>query len=109
MRTWKLVSQQYRAWSDCTDVQAGLALYWWQRLITFGFNRIRVNVYHVIILILEYMRFKNRDNIIRVMLSGKLEVHYIVVNYLSGMHVLTRNLPESEVPFSFYLNIYIYF
>ena len=28
----KLVSQQYRAWSDCTDVQAGLALYWWQRL-----------------------------------------------------------------------------
>ena len=23
----KLVSQQYRAWSDCTDVQAGLALY----------------------------------------------------------------------------------
>ena len=23
----KLVSQQYRAWSNCTDVQAGLALY----------------------------------------------------------------------------------
>ena len=33
---FKLVSQQYRAWSDCTDVQADPALYWWQRLITFG-------------------------------------------------------------------------
>ena len=38
----KLVSQQYRAWSDCTDVQDGLALYWWQRLLTFGVGRIRV-------------------------------------------------------------------
>ena len=37
-----LVSQQYRAWSDCTDVQTGLALYWWQRLISFGVGRIRV-------------------------------------------------------------------
>ena len=32
MRNWKLVSQQYRAWSVCTEVQAGLALYWWQKL-----------------------------------------------------------------------------
>ena len=39
----KLVSQQYRTWSDCTDVQAGLALYWWQRLLTFSVSRIRVN------------------------------------------------------------------
>ena len=39
----KLVSQQYRAWSDCTDVQAGLALYCWQKLITLGSSRIRVN------------------------------------------------------------------
>ena len=33
MRPWlkKLVSQQYRAWSDCTDIQSGLALYCWQR------------------------------------------------------------------------------
>ena len=38
-----LVSHQYRAWSDITDVQTGLALYWWHRLITFGSNRIRVN------------------------------------------------------------------
>ena len=29
MRTFKLVNQQFRAWSDCTNVQAGLALYWW--------------------------------------------------------------------------------
>jgi hypothetical protein len=27
----KLVSQQYRDWPDFTDVQAGLALFWWQR------------------------------------------------------------------------------
>ena len=40
----KLVSQQYRAWSDCTDVQAGLALYWWQRLFTFSVGRIRVKI-----------------------------------------------------------------
>ena len=39
----KLVSQQYRASSDCTDVQAGLALFWWQSLITFGVGRVRVN------------------------------------------------------------------
>ena len=32
---------QYRAWSDCTDVQVGLALYWRQRLITFNSSRIR--------------------------------------------------------------------
>ena len=41
MRTWKLVYQQYKAWSDCQDVQAGLALCWWQRLIIFGSIRIR--------------------------------------------------------------------
>ena len=40
----KLVSQQYRAWSDWTDVQAGLALYWWQGPLTFGVGRIRVKV-----------------------------------------------------------------
>ena len=40
----KLVSHQYRAWSDCMDVQAGLALCWWQRLITFDCSRIRVNI-----------------------------------------------------------------
>ena len=39
----KLVSQKYRTlWSDCTNVQADLALYWWQKLIIFGPGRIRV-------------------------------------------------------------------
>ena len=38
----KLDRQQYKAWSDCMDVQAGMALYWWQMLITFGSSRIRV-------------------------------------------------------------------
>ena len=52
MRTLSLVSQQYKAWSDCTDNYAvWLALYWsdctsglalW--LITFDFIRIRVNL-----------------------------------------------------------------
>ena len=38
----KLVSQQYRAWSYFKDVQAGLAQYWQQRLITFGVGRISI-------------------------------------------------------------------
>ena len=42
MKTWRWSSNS-RAGPDCTDVQAGLALYWWQRLITFGVSRIRVN------------------------------------------------------------------
>ena len=40
-----MASQQYRAWSDCMDLQAGLVLVWWQRLITFGFSRIRVKLH----------------------------------------------------------------
>ena len=43
MRIWKLSCQQYRVWSDCMGMQASLALYWWHRLITFSFSRIRVN------------------------------------------------------------------
>ena len=39
-----MVSQQYRASSDCMYVQTGLALYWCQRLITFGSNRIRIKL-----------------------------------------------------------------
>ena len=38
----KLVSSLYRALSDFKDVQAGLALFWWQILITFVPSRIRV-------------------------------------------------------------------
>ena len=41
-----LVSQ-----SDYTNMLAGLALYWWQRLITFGFGRIRVNYTRKIVFI----------------------------------------------------------
>ena len=33
------------------DVQAGLALYWWQRQITFGAGRIRVKYIKYVILI----------------------------------------------------------
>ena len=50
MKTWKLISQQYRAWSECTVVQAGMALYWLQRLINFIFGRIRVKGYTIDIL-----------------------------------------------------------
>jgi hypothetical protein len=39
VKIFKLVSQQYRAWSDCTNVQADLALYWWQRPKYFLFQR----------------------------------------------------------------------
>ena len=34
--------QKYQARSDCTEVQASLALHWWQNLITFGLGRIRI-------------------------------------------------------------------
>ena len=39
MRTWKIVSQQYTAWSGCMDVQAGQALYLRQRLKHFQFQQ----------------------------------------------------------------------
>ena len=37
-------SQQYRAWSDCTNVQAGLALYWWQSLLLVVISMGRVKI-----------------------------------------------------------------
>ena len=40
----KLVSQQYRAWSECTEVLAGLVLYWWQRLLVITFRSSRKRV-----------------------------------------------------------------
>ena len=43
----KLVSHQYKAWSDSKEAQNILALYWWQRLTTFGPNKILVNVYMI--------------------------------------------------------------
>ena len=42
IKMWKLVSQQYRAWSDCMDVQTDLTLHWWQGLTTCGSSRVRV-------------------------------------------------------------------
>ena len=39
----KLVSQHYRAWSDCTDVQAGLSLLV-AKTNHFQFQQVRVNV-----------------------------------------------------------------
>ena len=41
--SWSAKSIEPQVRSDCTDVQACLALYWWQRLIIFGVGRIRVN------------------------------------------------------------------
>jgi hypothetical protein len=32
----------YKAWSDCTDVQAGLALYSYQIITTTVFSRLRI-------------------------------------------------------------------
>ena len=43
MRIWKLVSQQNRAWSDCTNGRLAWLLYWWQRLITIVSSSIKVN------------------------------------------------------------------
>ena len=68
----KMVSQQYRARSDCTDVQAGLALYCWQRLITFGAVRIWVNTTLLISCNLQLLLVEN-----------KLNAHlYIILNCL---------------------------
>jgi hypothetical protein len=38
----KLVRQQYTAWSDCVDVQASLAQYWWHLPTTLGSSSWRV-------------------------------------------------------------------
>ena len=35
---------QHRACSDCTNVQAGLAGYWWHRIIIFGSTKGRVEL-----------------------------------------------------------------
>ena len=54
----KMVSQLYRAWSDCTDEQAGLTLYLWERLITFSFYRIRVRSYFLV----AYFNILHQEN-----------------------------------------------
>ena len=40
----KMVSQQYKDRSDYMAVQAGMALYWWHKLINFDSSRVRVKV-----------------------------------------------------------------
>ena len=58
-----MVSQHYRAWSDCRDVQSGLAQYCWQRLISFGSSRIRVNISAIVndtVFVLLYSNLQDR-------------------------------------------------
>ena len=43
--SWSANRSYDRAWSD---VQAGLAIYWWQRLITFDSGWIRVNYFNLV-------------------------------------------------------------
>ena len=75
----KLDSQQYRAWSDCTDVQAGLALYWSQRLFTFGVGRIRVKCLQIFIIFggIFILIIQKYFNILK---ETKIEfcIHYII-------------------------------
>ena len=50
---------KYITWLDYINLQVGLALYWWQRLITSGGSgRIRVNIY-----ISNFCRHINECNI----------------------------------------------
>jgi hypothetical protein len=77
-----MVSQQLRAWSDCIDVKAGLALYWWQRQTTFATSRQRVKFY----------TFKVREQ------SGKyLEFLDIIINYFITFHSLNLQTLIKEV------------
>ena len=39
--SWSANSIEHGQTAHCTDMQAGLAPYWWQRLITFSFGLIR--------------------------------------------------------------------
>ena len=51
------VGQHYRAWSDCTDVQAGLAVYWRQRLISFSSSKMVVIAKLYICIVLVNIRY----------------------------------------------------
>ena len=42
------------------DVQAGLALYWWQRLVTIAASRRRVNDVVAVVLLSYLCRFQNK-------------------------------------------------
>ena len=73
----KMVSQQYRAWLDCTDVQAGLALYWWESLITFGVGRIRVKYTELSIYDISSYRFNIRLNILYTKIISRIKPYTI--------------------------------
>ena len=100
MKTWKFASQQYRACSDCRAVQAGLALYWWQRLITSGFARIRFNIFFVS----KLLQYKNNVCIVH-LFPGKF------VNYtkqsLSTIVPKLAYLPHAEDLVSDFLQVRI--
>ena len=76
-----------RAWSDCTDMQVGLVLYWWKRLIIFGSHRIRVKqrvgnrMYQIVALFAIY--------IFLVCLAKFISVSLIINNHAS---YLTKGL-----------------
>jgi hypothetical protein len=61
LKNLKLTSQQYRALSACKDVLADLALYWWQRLLTFAFSMVNWLKWHFVLLyqILNHLNFNN--------------------------------------------------
>ena len=87
----KLVSQQDRAWSDCTVVQAGLALHFWERLIYFGSSRIKVKTLYT----LKHLVYKQyRESCYR--------HNWIVVRMLYSMIVYKYNKYLNESIFVFH-------
>ena len=90
-----MVIQQYRAWSDCTDVQACLDLYWWPRLITFSSSRIRVNVSLVK---LNFSTIDESPATCKVFLNeGGLDLFMTTLQVVSSMEVDTRVQVETKI------------
>ena len=79
----KLVSQQYRAWSDCMDVQTGLALYWWQKLITFIVGRIMVKILMLMVILIK----KKKMMMMMVMMMIMINMLTIMMNNIYNDHV----------------------
>ena len=90
LRNIKTRSQQYGAWSDCMDVQAGLALYRWQRLITIGSSRIRVvTFFHstsVLLLYISILQFGPVFyKLILIIFKHFIGILVLLIYYSSGM------------------------
>ena len=66
------VNMKTRRWS-AKSIESGLALYWWQRLITFGVCRIRVNI-HKCFIIQDSKRQNISENFSRILVLMK-KVH----------------------------------